>query len=233
MGRIDDPYDAAKSQCPEVPENIPGELALHIGGAIIPIVGLVNAVRDHYSQAKVAERLRILVDAVNSKTNATDAKVESPQFAEAIRLAIEETWRTTDMKKVKRFGAILGNSAVPNDNPDAPLDAVDFIRAVAQLDDRDIKALRALYPPSAYLMSTSRNYSNLDDSNPLAQFGADAARMADEAKLARDDFYSSCKRLEGFGLAIELPRNPSRTAPSDYSFRTTRRGERLVKLLES
>jgi hypothetical protein len=200
---------------------------------VFPIVSFVNAIRDQYSQAKINERIDVLVEAVNSKTNATDAKVESPQFAEAIRLAIEETWRTTDMKKVKRFGAILGNSAVPNDNPDAPLDAVDFIRAVAQLDDRDIKALRTLCPPSAYSMSTSRNYSNLDDSNPVAQFGADAARMADEAKLARDDFYSSCKRLEGFGLAIELPRNPSRTAPSDYSFRLTHRGERLITLLGS
>jgi hypothetical protein len=228
MGKIDDPYDAAKSEYPDAPENIPGELALRIGGAIIPIVGLVNAVRDHYSQARVAERLNVLVDAVNSKTNATNEKIESPQFAEGIRLAIEETWRTTDIEKVKRFGAILGNSAAQGANQDAPRDAVDFIRTVAQLDERDIQALHLLYSNCAYLMAS---YTNLHDPNPFTDAWAGVVRSADEAKLARDDFYSSCKRLEGFGLAIELPRNPGRIAPGDYSFRPTRRGERLLSLL--
>jgi len=228
MNKIDDPYEAARSQYPEEPANIPGELSLRIGGVIFPIVGIVNAVRDYYSQAAVAERLGVLVDVVNSKTNTTDAKVESPQFAEAIRLAIEETWRTTDIEKVKRFGAILGNSALSEANPNAQEDAVDLIRAVAQLGERDIQALNTLNSTSANLMALS---SGPREPDAFGDALANVARSEEEAKLALDDVYSSCKRLEGFGLAIEVPRNPSRMAPSAYSFRPTRRGQRLLALL--
>lgn len=233
MGKINDEYDAAKSQYPEAPTNIPGELALRIGGVVLPIVGIVNVVRDYYSQVAVAERLGALVDAVNSKVNAVDAKIEGPEFAEAVRIAIEETWRTTDADKVKRFGAILGNSAASSttpDSPNSPNDAVEFIRTVSQLGDRDIQALNLLYSTGA-IRGLMESYTNLHDPNPFTSAWADVARAAAEAKLALDDFYSSCKRLEGFGLAIELPRNPSRQAPGEYSFRPTRRGERLLTLL--
>jgi hypothetical protein len=46
MDKIDDPFDAAKSQYPEPVENRPGELALRIGGIVVPIIGIVNSVRD-------------------------------------------------------------------------------------------------------------------------------------------------------------------------------------------
>jgi hypothetical protein len=230
MSKMEDIYEAAKSQYPETPVNIPGQLALRIGGVVFPIVGIVNAVRDYYSQAAVAERLSVLVDAVNSKTNATNAKIADREFAEAIRLAIEETWRTTDAEKVKRLGAILGNSAALSTNPDSPNDAVEFIRTVAQLGERDIQALNILYSSGA-IRALMESYSNLHDPNPFINAWADVARAAAEAGLALDDFYSSCKRLEGFGLAIELPRNPSRLAPGEYSFRPTRRGEKLLTLL--
>jgi len=229
MGKIDDPYDAAKGQYPETPGNTLGELAIRIGGTVIPIIGLVNSVRTYFSQGAVAERLTVLVDAVNSKTDRLGAQIGSPQFAESIRLAIEESWRTTDIEKVKRFGAILGNSAAAGDNLEARQDAVDFIRAIAQLGDRDIQGLHFLYATNSPLFTT---YPNLHDPTPFVDVWAVAVRLAIDAKIAADDFYSSCKRLEGFGLAIELPRNPSRLAPGEYSFRLTRRGERLINLLK-
>jgi hypothetical protein len=142
-------------------------------------------------------------------------------------MAIEETWRTTDLCKVKRFGSIVGG-ALAGDNPDGLGDAADFIRTVAQLDGRDIRSLHLLYSSSALLMA---QYTNFHDPNPFIDVWTDVIARTQEANLAADDFYSSCKRLEGFGLAIELPRNPSRIAPGQYSFRPTRRGEKLVKLL--
>jgi hypothetical protein len=107
---------------------------------------------------------------------------------------------------------------------------VEFIRTVAQLGERDIQALNILYSSGA-IRALMESYSNLHDPNPFINAWADVARAAAEAGLALDDFYSSCKRLEGFGLAIELPRNPSRLAPGEYSFRPTRRGEKLLTLL--
>src|ERR1019366_840344 len=118
MGKIDDEYDAAKAQYPLAPKNIPGELAIRIGGVVVPILGIVNSVRDYYSERAMTERLEALVEAVNSKTNATSMKIESPHFAESIRLAIEETWRTTDTAKEARFSSILGNAIVESDDVD-------------------------------------------------------------------------------------------------------------------
>jgi hypothetical protein len=181
------------------------------------------------------ERLHVLLEAVNSKVNATDGRVDSineklqsGQFAESIRLAIEETWRATDETRVRRFGAILGNSLV-TDHTDSPQDAAEFIRTVAQLSDRDIQGLDLICTNCSHLLAS---YTNLYDPNPFTEVWSNLVRMSEEAKLARDDFYASCKRLDGFGLAIELPRNTSRMSPGDCAFRPTRRGEKLFYLLK-
>lgn len=236
MGRIDDPFDAAKSQYPELPENTVGELALRIGASVVPLAGIVSSVREYYSQRAINERLGILVDAVNSKANATDAKVdainlnlESGRWAEGIARAIDESIRTTDAEKVKRFGAILGNSLGSSEDSSSPEDAAEFIKTVSQLSERDIQTLDILYSVNANIM---RSYTNLHDPNPFTERKLDILQRANEAKLEHDDFYSSCKRLEGFGLAIELPRNSSRMNPSEYCFRPTRRGEKLFYLLK-
>lgn len=243
MGKIDDPYDATKSQYLEESENLFGELALHVAGAVIPLVGVFNAIRDHFSQAAVAQRLRALVEAVNSKIDSVQrrvegnqeqiaamrSKVESPQFRAAVRLAMEETWRTDEARKIKRFAAILGNSVAPNDELDVSEDVSDFIRAVAQLGERDIQAVQILYSVFADVVKV---YPNLHDPNVFTERAGQLLKKVDESKIHRDDFYSYCKRLEGFGLAIEVPRNIGRMAPGDYCFRPTRRGLKLLLLLE-
>lgn len=230
MGKIDDPYDEIRSQFPEAPDNVPGELALRIAGVVFPVVGIVNVVRDYYSTKSVTERLEALIEVVNSKTNATEANTNSPKFAESVRLAIEETWRTTDREKVKRFGAILGNSLAQGVASKALDEAAEFIRDVAQLSERDIKALNWLNGVAGHLMGFP---SNPTDPSPFIDAFADAIRSSNEERLALDDFYASCKRLEGFGLAIQLPRKDSRMAPGEYAFRPTGRGQRLIELLSS
>lgn len=226
--RIDDVYEATKSQYPEPDRNIPGELALDIAGQLVPVIGIVNAIREQYSRQALERRFRAMTDAVNSKVDAVSARVDSPAVAEAVRVAIEETWRTTDINKVKRFGVILGGS-IAEGTQDKLEQAADIIRTVAQLHDRDIRALESLYLPNADIM---RQYSNLHDPNPFVERWPNVVRQAaSSAGLAGDEFFSTCKRLEGFGLAIELPRNPSRMQPGEYSFRPTRRGERLLSLL--
>ncbi len=243
MGKITDPYEALKSQYAEEPENVLGELALRVAGEVIPLIGVVNAIRDHFSQAAVAKRLRTLVEAVNSKIQRVEkgvegneeqiaairSKVESPQFRAAVRLAIEETWRTEEAEKIKRFAAILGNSVAPNDELDISEDLSSFIRAVAQLGERDIHALQIVHSVFA---DTVKVYPNFHDPDVFTERADQLLKKVDESKIQRDDFYSYCKRLEAFGLAIEVPRNPARMAPGDYCFRPTRRGLKLLSLLE-
>jgi hypothetical protein len=236
MDKIDDPFAAAKDQYPESPDNTVGELALRIGGNLFPVIGILNSVRDCYSERAVRERINALLEAVNDKINAiaadvdrTNARLASGAYAEPIRLAMEESWRTTDTEKVKRFGAILGNS-IASDDSDSPRDAAEFVRTVAQLTDSDIQALESLCIIQNHMFGS---LSGGDDpsTDPSTTMFADIVRADGEKKLADDDFYSSCKRIEGFGLAIELPR--SHLKPANYVFRPTRRGDKLFRLLKT
>jgi hypothetical protein len=76
---------------------------------------------------------------------------------------------------------------------------------VSSLSERDIHALNNLYSVNANIMTS---YTNLHDPNQFTERELNILQRANEAKLEHDDFYSSCKRLEGFGLAIELPGIP-------------------------
>jgi hypothetical protein len=76
------------------------------------------------------------------------------------------------------------------------------------------------------------SYTNLHDPKSFRERRLSMIQRANDAKLEHDDFYSSCARLEGLGLAIELPRIPSRMSPGEYCFEPTRRGEAIFFLLE-
>jgi hypothetical protein len=180
-------------------------------------------------QTSKIESVQERIEGNQEQIAALRSKVESPPFRAAVRLAMEETWRTDEAKKIKRFAAILGNSVAPNDELDVSEDVSDFIRAVAQLSERDIQALQILYSVFADVVKV---YPNLHDPNVFTERAGQLLKKVDESKIHRDDFYSYCKRLEGFGLAIEVPRNTSRMAPGDYCFRPTRRGLKLLSLLE-
>ena len=71
----------------------------------------------------------------------------------------------------------------------------------------------------------------MNDPNPFTEKAQELLKAAGEAGFHRDDFYAYCRRLEGFGLAMEVPRNTSRMAPGDYCFRPTRKGLELLRLL--
>jgi|ERR1700741_2136806 len=44
------------------------------------------------------------------------------------------------------------------------------------------------------------------DPNPFTEKVQELLKAAVEAGFHRDDFYAHCRRLEGFGLAIEVPK---------------------------
>jgi hypothetical protein len=110
LDKIDDLCDATKGQYPDPQENHAGELALRIGVAVPLLAAITSSVREYYSQRAVNERLSVLGEAVNIKANGIDAKVdaiksnlESGRFAQSVALAIDETIRTTNSKKVMRL----------------------------------------------------------------------------------------------------------------------------------
>lgn len=102
------------------------------------------------------------------------------------------------------------------------------MKALAQLDREDVKALRTLVHVFEDVIATQ---PHMHEPHSFTMRTAELLNAAGKAGLDRDTFHSSCKRLEGFGLATEVPRNNSDMAPGDYCFRPTRRGITLSALL--
>src|SRR6266852_2517398 len=111
VGRIDDPFDAAKDAYPENEENVVGELALRIAGHFIPPLAVFNELRGHFSGRSTNERFKALVDAVNEKIedlrrvneqNILDiqSRIGSPEFTSAFREAAIQALLATDNQRI-------------------------------------------------------------------------------------------------------------------------------------
>ena len=110
----------------------------------------------------------------------------------------------------------------------APTDVVSLIRDVARLGDDDIFILGVLVDEYRDII---RQEPNFHDHNPYTERFPAVLKRVDEFKIHRDDFYSQCARLAGFGFAIEVMRNDMRMAPNDHCFRPTRRGVKLLEMI--
>jgi hypothetical protein len=229
---IDDPLRAAEKQFDEHPNQVL-DLVANLASRLAPIMGVVNVLRNHFSAASLEERTRIflstLSDAVRDLeelAGETQARVESPQFLEALIAGVSESARTADVEKIMRFGRILGRSLGV-----AGIDlqeAAAFTRDLAQLTDADVAALGCLYEVQHDLLAAAVVATGPD---PYTQRLARVLESVDAAHVPRDDFYAHCARLTGFGLALEVQPNPARMAPGDHCFRLTKRGWHLVNLM--
>src|SRR5260370_34515075 len=79
VGRIDDPFDAAKAAYPKKEESVPANVALRIGSRLPllgPVVGAVNEARAYFSAKATNERLDALIEAVNEKTEYLTERVQ-------------------------------------------------------------------------------------------------------------------------------------------------------------
>jgi hypothetical protein len=230
---IDDPLDAIEKQYK--PETDPiFEKVLEIFGKFEPTVGLVNALRKVFSKEATIARINAFIECfvlevrrLEGKTNKLTEKLESPQLAETTLAAINETIRTTDLEKIKRFAAILGYS-LRSDKKASWDDAAAYIRDIAQLGDRDMQALQVLYSVQKDLF-LGKNLAY--EPNVYTEKNDEVLKLAHESGMPRDEFYSRCGRLNGFGLAIEVQRNDARVTPSDHCFRLTTRGRELVSII--
>jgi hypothetical protein len=244
MPGIDDPYDQAKKQYEETSDaNL--KLILKLVGKFEPITGVISILQEHFSKdafkAKINTLLELLdgdlrslrkrVDKYDEKFDAISRKIESPEFAETLLVAINETVRTTNQNKVKRFALILGYTLTSDEESNSWDDAAAFIRAIAQLGDEDIRALKILHSEQSYLFPIDDD--GYPDPNSFTEGINEVLLAVDESGMSRDEFYSRCSRLNGFGLAIEVQRNDGRMALGDYCFRITGLGMRLIEMIKA
>jgi hypothetical protein len=233
MPGIDDPYEAIEKQYKDEADPL-FEKIMEVVGQFEPFTGAVNFIRKQFSKeaavARISALLQQLVSDIQRDQKAIEKinrKMESPEAAETMLAAINETIRTTDLEKIKRFAAILGYTFT-SERRTSWDDAAAYIRDIAQLGDRDIQALQILYSVQKDLF-LGRNLALKP--NSYTEKNNEVLKLADESGMPRDEFYSRCSRLNGFGLAIEVQRNEARIAPEDHCFRITTRGRELTSII--
>jgi hypothetical protein len=243
-GKIDDPIDASFEAFPETPEGVGGkfaDLALSLGGLIFPPAAVLKILTDQFSAANRFNRIEYLLRALNlgfkqleqqvgsgrEKTKALQAQIESPRFQEAVALACEESARATNINGIERMAEILAGSLTPTRWSPRDEDVAALIRDLARLGDRDIQVLGKLSLAFGGLMlgnSTLPDKLFTDNNSALDRI------VREEGD--RDEFYSTCGRLIGFGLAVELTWPMNHTQPHERCIRPTRRGLALLGYLK-
>lgn len=236
MTSIDDPLETVKSQYPEEPANQPFEIALQVLSAINPLVAVGNGLRQHFSLEGMKQRVRALFEAFESEIRRHEKQIdeirtrlESPEFIETLIVAVNKTVETANRKKIQNFASILGYQVTVGEGRKAWEETSAFIRDIAELGETDIEALHILHSVQKNLFAGAHG---ITDPNPFTETIQAVLSEVDKRKIPRDDFYSRCARLYGFGLAFEVERNQSRMAPRDHCFRLTLRGKRLLSMLQ-
>lgn len=240
-GHIDDPLEASFEAWPEE-EKEPREGALAALGLLSDVAGVFAGVREHFRISRRFARLNYLLNGVRLKFAALEgriaaqdaqlaevrSKIASLEFRQAAEVAAEEAVRAVTREKIDEFSSILVGSVDPDLVSDSPADAASLIRDVARLSQMDLIVLRHLEEAFASLFPV---YPNMQDPNAFTEKFQDFKDAVRRSGLHPEEFQSECERLRGFGLAAEVLRNTSRMAPSDYCYRPTRRGLKLLRLL--
>jgi hypothetical protein len=251
---IDSRVDAVEEQYPEQGESLfplamtAAELALPYTGLLLKFVELI---RGHFStkerEERAAQFLGILRDhekllEVLGK-NFEKVKVDVADLAEAVQIA---AWRDAEAfndAKRDRYATILGNAVRSEEKIQ---DLASFIRDVEQLSERDVTVLKVLnkamnkdgdWTKQSGPVSLWKVHPNtfIQRRQEMAVQIADALGMRTNVdiglRLNPEVGYSTCARLQGFGLAHEVPLSAREVPMGDYCFRPSHRGLMLLKLL--
>jgi hypothetical protein len=244
LGRIDDPIDASYSAWPEASENAFGDTFLSAISPFFELAHLGQVFKERFSTKARIDRInyllhgfRLSIQELDDRTkNSADerevikAKLNSPEFSEAVFLAMQESARTLNERKLKRYASILGNCLEPGEQVDSTIDLATFVRDVSQLGDEDIRVLGIL---GEVFGSVIKAVPNLNDPNAFTEKMGSLRPAIVDSKIHADDFRAMCERLRGFGLVVEMERNNSRMSLDDFCYRPTRRGVKLLNLLRT
>jgi hypothetical protein len=244
-GKIDDPIDAAFQAFPEEPEDFGStlaELALSLSSLAFLPAALMKIAWDQFRPASREDRVKHLMRAFyvalkdfesqigsdREKMKEVREKIESPRFEEAVRTACEESARSASTKTVQRMAEVLAGSLSPTQWSPKDEDVAALIREVAQLGDRDVQVLAKLGSVFGGLMIANPKL------NENRIFTDNNSRLDEVTQIEgdRDEFYSTCGRLIGFGLAVEVAWPMNHTQPHERCVRPTRRGLALLRYLK-
>jgi hypothetical protein len=249
---IDDPIDAYEKQYmkyePELPDklakyaaDIGFKLAVPDGGLAAEI--LLKVIDALFDRPSGMERVKALFELVRGEfKNVERTKASHDDVQKAIQLAIWYDRHERDDAKRERYVKLIGN-AVRSD--ERIQDIASFVQTIEQLNERDVTVLKVLNvvmnkpgdwkpqgsPAVGEIMKLHPN-TFIQRAEALAQQVAIAlGQKTEKNTFSREEGYGICNRLQGFGLAHMVETQARELPLTNYAFRPSTQGIRLLKLL--
>jgi hypothetical protein len=234
-----------------------GEIALPQGAPLFKLLSLLN---DHFSSKEKRDRAKAFWAALRDQQKFLEAdfsklRVRVEDLAEALQLAVLRDVESFNDAKRDRYLKILGNAVRSREKVE---DLVAFIQDVERLGESDIVVLKVLnvvmnkvgdwHPKndmnvlvpghqSPVTKPISINPSVLiQRSQELSVQTAQALGIKTDTGIpaqafSREEAFSACARLQGFGLAHEVNAGSREVPHGNFCFRPSKRGLMLLKLL--
>ena len=243
---IDDPIEAFKKQYPQEDESPAKDLALYVAKFALPgFVGdIMSTVYERFSRKAQAERARDMFDLLSNELKHVQdiltTKIDKKDLLESLQLAIRHDAEEFNDRKRDRYVKIIGNALRSEASIE---DLASFIQDVEQLGERDFIALevlnRVMNDPrdwSAHMITKLHPNAFIQRRKELAVQMAHAFGMKTDSSptgqtFSHEEGYEACARLQGFGLAHEIPLGAREVPVGDYCFRPSKRGLLLLKLI--
>ena len=245
---IDDPKAAFEQQYMREDERSPLSLTVFTGKLAFPKAALpleiFRKVAERFTRVSVEERLEAMWNMLVLETNHLEVTKASPEdIQEAIQLAMRHDAEEFNDKKRERYVKLIGNALRSETQVQ---DVATFIQTIEQLGEQDVTVLKVLnrimnkdgdwktdpYAAGGNPVTKLHPRILIDRGQELSVQIAIALGQATERNTyTREVGYGICNRLQGFGLAHEINAQQRELPLTNYVFRLSVQGIRLLKLL--
>lgn len=249
---IDNPIDAYEQQYIKEEPTLPNKLAKYAADLgfklAIPDGGLaadilLKVVGVLFDKPATLERVNALFELVSGEfKNVERTKASHEDVQKAIQLAIWYDRHERDDAKRARYVKLIGSAVKSGEQVQ---DIASFVQTLEQLNERDVTVLKVLNKVmnkdgdwNASMGSNMQGRMKLHPSTLIGrapelsvQIALALGQKTESNTYTREEGYGICNRLQGFGLAHEVQLSPRELPLTNYSFRLSTQGIRLLKLL--
>jgi hypothetical protein len=243
---IDDPRAKFEDQYLRDEEKSPAvEIAIFLGKLALPQAAIpleiFEKVQKRFTQGAREDRFRALWELLRMELDRMDTiKANVDDLAAAMQFML---WRDTeqfDDRKRDRYVKVFGNAA----RSDTQIDNVmSLVQTIEQLNEHDVIVLKVLNT----IMNKDGDWRSPNNSfDPwklhsgvfiqraselTTQVAQGLGQSTDRSTFSREMGYAVCTRLVGFGLAHEIELQARELPLTEYCFRLSTEGVKLLKLM--
>lgn len=243
---IDDPKAAFKEQYLKEEQPSPFALAILGGKLAFPKAALpleiFQKVANRFTRHSIEERLEAMWNLLVMETEHLETTKASPDdVEEAIQFAMRRDAEEFNDKKRERYVKLIGNTLRSEEQVQ---DVVSFVQTVEQLTERDILVLKVLNKvmnkdgdwkaqqhAARSIMKVHPNVFIQRAQELTVQIALALGQKTEATTYNREEGYGICNRLQGFGLAHAVESQTRELPLTNYVFRLSTQGLRLLELL--